>query len=177
MDNTAKIAACTQWDDSNIKGFFGQYRFLSNFHVVPILYKGKIYGSTEAAYMSAKTYDLVDKEKLQNITKPSKAKQLGREVVLRSDWDDIKDEVMYDVNLFKYTYHQDLKALLLATGYKHIEESNWWGDKYWGTVDGEGRNQLGKTLMLVRTHIRLVEWRLNPGNFDTESAENAMNLL
>ena len=31
-----------------------------------------------------------------------------------------------------------------------LEEGNNWGDKYWGTVEGEGKNMLGKLLMKVR---------------------------
>jgi predicted NAD-dependent protein-ADP-ribosyltransferase YbiA (DUF1768 family) len=41
-------------DDKNVKGFFGNFRFLSNFHVCAIEYEGLIYPSTENAYQASK---------------------------------------------------------------------------------------------------------------------------
>ena len=44
---------------------------------------------------------------------------------------------------------QDLKEKLInEVGL--IEERNCWNDRYWGTVDGIGENNLGKILMSVR---------------------------
>jgi len=34
-----------------------------------------------------------------------------------------------------------------------LEETNTWGDKYWGVCNGEGENQLGKLLMKIRENI------------------------
>lgn len=33
-------------------------------------------------------------------------------------------------------------------------EGNDWGDTFWGMVDGEGENNLGKILMRVREEIK-----------------------
>lgn len=156
MDNTEKIAACTLWDDHNIKGFFGEYRWLSNFHKEPILYKGAVYGSTEAAYMAAKCKNSADRKQFENL-EPKDAKKVGRTVELRDDWEFVKDEVMYEVNLFKYSYYQNLRDSLLATGDKYIEETNWWNDKYWGVCNGEGVNMLGNVLMTIRTQLKKLQ--------------------
>lgn len=180
MDNTEKIKACTLIDDKNIKGFFNDYRFLSNFHICPILYDGRIYGSTEAAYMSGKSNDPEDKIMFQQIVEPKEAKIKGRLVTLRPDWEEVKDKVMYDVNVFKYTFHPDLKARLLGTGDKYLEESNWWKDDYWGTVDGKGENKLGRVLMLIRDQIRFLDYKSRStvnDPLDEESIKNAMDNL
>lgn len=44
-------------DENNVKGFFGDYRFLSNFHMAPVWYESILYPSTEHAYQAAKTLD------------------------------------------------------------------------------------------------------------------------
>ena len=54
----------------------------------------------------------------------------------------------------KFTGNYALKAQLLATEDEHLEEGNWWGDRYWGTCEGVGENHLGKILMQVRSEIR-----------------------
>lgn len=43
---------------------------------------------------------------------------------------------------------------LLATGTRYLEETNTWGDTYWGVCEGKGLNMLGKTLMQVRDELR-----------------------
>ena len=82
---------------------------------------------------------------------PIEAKKMGRTLSLRSDWEDVKDEVMMGV-LFEKFKDPELAAKLLATGEAELEETNHWGDKYWGvdSETGEGRNKLGKILMVVR---------------------------
>ncbi len=48
----------------------------------------------------------------------------------------------------------DLQEKLLVTGNAYLEEGNTWGDRIWGTVNGEGENRLGKILMQVRQEIQ-----------------------
>jgi predicted NAD-dependent protein-ADP-ribosyltransferase YbiA (DUF1768 family) len=43
---------------------------------------------------------------------------------------------------------------LLNTGHRDLFEANTWGDRFWGTVDGEGSNHLGRLLMKIRKEIR-----------------------
>lgn len=140
-----------------IYGFFNDFRFLSNFHLVEIPYEGRVYGSTEAAYMSGKTHNQEDKDKLAKMT-PSQAKRFGRTIQLREDWEDVKDKIMYDVNLVKYLSGpseetQKLKTMLHITNDFKLVEANWWGDEYWGECFGVGQNKLGKILMKVRDEV------------------------
>lgn len=149
-----KVDSVYRVSETAILGFFKEHRFLSNFHVCDILYEGKWYHSTEAAYQAAKSLDNTVREKFQEITAPSESRKEGKKIAIRSDWEQVKDQVMYDVNLYKYTQYPELKKLLLETADKHLEEANWWKDVYWGTYNGEGKNQLGKTLMAIRKALK-----------------------
>lgn len=57
---------------------------------------------------------------------------------------------MFEVVLAKFSSSTYLKNKLLATKDEEIIEGNTWGDRYWGQVNGIGRNKLGKILMKVR---------------------------
>ena len=46
------------------------------------------------------------------------------------------------------------KKLLLATGDRYIEETNTWGDTFWGVCNGKGENNLGKIIMKIRDTLK-----------------------
>ena len=133
--------------------------FLSNFYNAYLDYEGVVFCSTEAAFQAAKTLDIEERKKIARMS-PSESKKAGRKVALRRDWESVKDKVMYDVCLAKFTMNESLKERLLATGDEELVEGNEWHDNYWGNCtcdnckDIPGRNQLGKTLMKVRADIR-----------------------
>lgn len=136
-----------------VYGFFGPFRFLSNFHFKQVQYDGVFYKTNEHAYQAAKTLNLEDRIKIKNIESPKDARKAGQLVQYRDDWENIKWSVMYDLNCQKFSYGELLRNLL-NTGTSHLEETNWWGDVYWGVCNGKGENQLGKILMLVRSELR-----------------------
>ena len=40
---------------------------------------------------------------------------------------------------------------LHETGGRYLEETNWWGDRFWGKdLNGDGLNTLGQLLMEIR---------------------------
>ena len=43
-------------NDVEIKGFFGEYRWLSNFHICRVWFEGLCYPSSENAFQAAKIY-------------------------------------------------------------------------------------------------------------------------
>lgn len=56
--------------------------------------------------------------------------------------------------LLKFKSHEDIRAILLATGDQLIVE-NTPVDNYWGCgKDGKGKNRLGQILMEVREILR-----------------------
>ena len=80
----------------------------------------------------------------------------GRQVDIRTDWEDRKLDVMTKLLKEKFT-NPDLKEKLLATGDQLLVEDNTWGDRFWGQVGGVGENHLGKLLMQVRKEYRYEE--------------------
>lgn len=129
----------------------GKYRFLSNFWSCVIEWEGRVYPSVENAYQACKCADLRDREKFF-YNKASDAKRLGKVIRMRPDWDSSRLEVMYQLVRVKFE-DSKLADMLLATGVEDIQEGNWWGDTFWGTVNGKGENHLGKILMRVRHEL------------------------
>jgi ribA/ribD-fused uncharacterized protein len=142
--------------DSGIYGFFQAYRYLSNFHKCVILLDGIAYPSSEHAYMSCKTLDPDEKRWFQS-GEPWEAKRLGQRVFLRSGWDTrLRVPEMERVLEAKFAQNTDIREKLLATEDKYLEETNDWGDTFWGVVNGHGKNELGKALMRVRRRMQLL---------------------
>lgn len=124
-------------------------------------FTGKNFHSTEAAFQAAKSDNKDVRFEFMKMS-PASAKKAGRTVALRSDWEDVKDEVMYDVCMSKFRDNDELHLTekLLATGDAELVEVNTWHDNYWGDCscekckDIKGRNQLGKTLMRIRDELK-----------------------
>ena len=136
-----------------INQFNGEYFFLSNFYNAPVIYDGLTFQNSEAAFQSAKVLDRSIKKQFTAMH-PASAKKAGKHVQLRSDWEIVKFDIMYEICLAKFSQNADLKDKLLATGDEPLEEGNTWGDRIWGTVNGKGQNNLGKILMRVREELR-----------------------
>ena len=134
--------------------FTGKYRFLSNFFPRRVRYKGLSYRTAEHAYQCAKTEDVLDRQEIRRAETPGQAKRLGKKIVLREYWDDVKIEVMREIVTSKFTEDDDLREDLLATGDQELVEGNTWGDTFWGVYKGEGENHLGHILMEVRELLR-----------------------
>jgi predicted NAD-dependent protein-ADP-ribosyltransferase YbiA (DUF1768 family) len=94
--------------------------------------------------------------RIRSSSTPGKAKRLGKRVVLRTDWEDVKLHVMRVGISLKFWYNPDLMRKLLDTGQQYLEEGNRWGDTYWGLdlCTGVGENHLGILLMEFRDSIR-----------------------
>jgi len=156
--------------------FKGEKRFLSNMFPCPILFKGDTelyscfpdvffdgltYPSSEHIYQSLKSDNPNWKNKILGTPYPKKTKVLARKHLregisietdsvfcIRSDWNLIKLDVMAVLIFLKFRQNPELMSRLSSLQ-GAIEERNCWGDTFWGTVDGAGKNYLGKLLMLV----------------------------
>jgi ribA/ribD-fused uncharacterized protein len=150
-DNIPKWCSHTQ---TEIQGFFGPYRFLSNFWESPITLDGIPFLNGEAAYQAQKATD-PDVKKHFALLEAGPAKALGQKIDLRPDWESVKTFEMERVTLAKFSQNPELKNKLLGTGNRLIVERNSWGDRVWGTdLQDRGENRLGKILMKVREILR-----------------------
>lgn len=150
-------------NDREIKGFFGEYRFLNNFWPAKVFLDGDEYSSTESAYQAAK-YKRDERAYLEKCT-PKEAIVFVREHPMTAytpvEWDDAKLNIMRNllVQKFDKQLNPDNHQKLIDTGNKYLEETNYWGDTFWGvhkseaSEKGEGQNNLGKLLMEIRDAI------------------------
>ncbi|MCR5541099.1 MAG: NADAR family protein [Ruminococcus sp.] len=136
-----------------IDKFTDEYFFLSNFFESKVTYEGITYLNNEAAFQAMKTLDENERKAFAELD-PDAAKKAGRKISLRSDWEDVKTELMYEICKAKFTQNNDLAEKLLATGDEELVEGNNWNDKIWGKVNGEGENRLGVILMRIREELR-----------------------
>ena len=91
--------------------------------------------------------------KIREVKTPKDAAKMGRsrQHTLRFDWEEVKDEIMYQAVLCKFTTHQNIRDILIRTKDQLIVENSPI-DYYWGCgQDGSGKNKLGKILMEVRS--------------------------
>lgn len=136
-----------------IDKFDGDYAFLSNFYYSPFMFQGRQYPTVEHFFQAhkAKTYE--DFISVLMEPTPKGAKQVGRKIKMREDWETVKDTIMLEGLRAKFSI-KGLREKLLATGDEELIEGNHWHDTYWGVCNGIGKNKLGKMLMQVREEIR-----------------------
>ena len=94
-----------------ITSFRGEYGFLSNMYSVPVEWDGRTYQNSEAAFQSAKTLDPGERDAFCGLNGVA-AKRQGRKVLLRRDWEDVKDGIMEEVVRAKFTQNPDLARKL-----------------------------------------------------------------
>ena len=139
--------------------FYGQAKkdfgwMFSNFSPHSVEAFGATAKTSEHLFQAMKFQD-TDPEYFQSVLDaptPFKSKTLGRSRnhPMRKDWEDVKDEIMYDIVAAKVEQHPEIKKALLSTGNRRLIEASP-KDSYWGWgKDKNGRNQLGKTLMKIR---------------------------
>lgn len=140
-------------------GFYPrEFYCLDNFSSFKVNYKGVLYSSVEEAYQaqkfidtSPKVYNLILKSlsahDAQKIAQENKHLQ-------RSDWDEVKLEIMEDILMAKVKQHSYVaKKLLQTEDYLIVEDSPY--DSFWGCgKDLNGNNHLGKLWMRIREQLR-----------------------
>jgi len=95
-------------------------------------------------------------EQIRLVRIPKDAARMGRDRKhpLRSDWEQVKDDIMRKAVLCKFETHADIRDVLLSTDDELIVENSPI-DYYWGCgADGTGKNMLGQILMEVRQVLR-----------------------
>eukprot|EP00003_Mantamonas_plastica_P022828 TRINITY_DN3953_c1_g1_i1.p1 TRINITY_DN3953_c1_g1~~TRINITY_DN3953_c1_g1_i1.p1 ORF type:complete len:174 (-),score=61.21 TRINITY_DN3953_c1_g1_i1:29-514(-) len=136
---------------------FGEF---SNFAKYPITIDDQEWPTTEHYFQAMKFPESTEYQELMRTTKScSDVKKMGqsRNHKLREDWEEVKDDIMFDCCLVKFTQYPQLKKLLKSTGEAKLVEHTR-NDKYWGDGgDGSGKNMLGITLMKVRDALNKKE--------------------
>ena len=132
-----------------------EYGEFSNFALFPIKVKGKLWPTSEHYFQAMKFEAQKDQNDIRSVKSPMEAARRGRDRKrkLKRNWESVKDNVMREAVLQKFTQHLDLKELLLSTGdaklIEHTENDSYWGDG----GDGSGKNKLGLILMETREKL------------------------
>lgn len=143
-------------NDNPIKGFTGSYRFLSNFYDCAYSDGAINFFCSEQGYMYEKSDDAVYRKRILACTSAYKCKTVGRHAKLAQDWDSVKRyEAMLKHLRLKFAV-PEMRKLLIATGNRYLEETNYHYDVHWGVSaqSGKGLNHLGRLLMCVREELR-----------------------
>jgi ribA/ribD-fused uncharacterized protein len=137
-------------------GVADEYGAFSNFAPYAVTLRGKRWPTSEHYFQAQKFEDPKVREGIRTVKSPMEAARRGRDRrnKIRRDWDSARVGVMREVLRAKFTQHEELRTLLLATGdaeiVEHTENDDFWGDG----GDGSGRNMLGRLLMELRSELR-----------------------
>jgi ribA/ribD-fused uncharacterized protein len=133
---------------------------LGNFAACDLRLKGpdgrqRHYPSVEHYFQASKTLDPELHDTVANCSSPREAKQAGRTLPLRADWEDHKLEIMRAALEEKFR-QEPFRTRLMKTGERQIIEKSQ-HDTEWGarqTDEGwEGENKLGGLLQEVRANL------------------------
>lgn len=136
----------------------GQYGCFSNFSRHSIKLNGHVWKTSEHYFQAQKFAGTKYETKVRNAASARESATLGRDrsFPLRTDWEQIKDDVMREAVRAKFTQNENLREILLSTGdailVEHTENDNYWGDG----GNGSGKNMLGKILMEIREELKSV---------------------
>lgn len=123
---------------------FGEYGYLATYSNYGFFKDGVFWKTSEHYYQAQKFMDSDTKIRIQNAETPKIASTIGRDrkLNLRSDWEEVKQDVMFDAVYYKFKQNKDILQKLLDTGNARIVEATV-KENYWGC----GPNNDGKIIM------------------------------
>lgn len=128
------------------------YGCFSNFSAHGFMLDELCWATSEHYFQAQKFVGTPYLEKVRQTKTPKDAANMGRNrsLPLRSDWEQVKDDVMRKAVLQKFRTHADIREILLTTVEEVLVENSPI-DYYWGCgKDGSGKNKPGQILMEVR---------------------------
>ncbi len=132
------------------------YGCFANFSRHGFTLDGLYWPTSEHYFQAQKFAGTPYAEQIRKAGSPREAFHLARTEgwPLRSDWAQVKDDVMRRAVRQKFASHADIREMLLSTGDETLIENSP-VDSYWGCgSDGKGLNRLGQILMEVRAEFR-----------------------
>lgn len=135
------------------------YGAFSNLYRRPIFFEEIYFPTAEHAYQAGKARKPEVREWLMAAPSPSLLAMAAHGLYqwdIIPSWSRIKFDRMRAVLHAKFTQHDDLRNLLLATGSARLVESTTIDNpvnRLWGEVNGVGKNMLGELLMELRAQL------------------------
>ncbi|WP_425404582.1 NADAR family protein [Hwanghaeella sp.] len=145
--------------DTETQVFFYEQDFyvLSNFSAFCLMWEGRRFDTSEAAYhwekfrwdapsIAAQVFQAASAHEAFKIAEQNRDKR-------RPDWDDVKVDIMRKILRAKADQHEYVRRKLLATGDRELVEDSW-RDDFWGWGPNKnGKNMLGRLWMEVRADL------------------------
>jgi ribA/ribD-fused uncharacterized protein len=129
---------------------------LSNFSAFSLLWDGKRFDTSEAAYHYEK---FPGNQRLRTLIRVAPSAHAAFKLAerekgkVRPDWKAVRLDVMRRIIREKTTQHEYVRRKLLATGNRLLVENSW-RDNFWGEgPDGDGENWLGRLWMEHRDEL------------------------
>lgn len=126
----------------------------------PVRFQGRDFPTCEHAYQFGKAAKRAVAEWLMGAPSPALLAMAAHGLYkwdVAPGWSKIKVKRMQMVIACKVWQHADLRELLLGTGDARLVEAATADNdvnRFWGEVNGRGKNMLGECLMLVRADLR-----------------------
>lgn len=146
----------------------GKYYELTNFYennfhsaaITPVVYNGTAYKTSEHAFQATKFSHSAAYHVMNKVIQAVSAREAfdiarANQNLVRHDWAQVKDQIMYEVVKAKFSGSQHLRNVLEKTNTRYLIEASP-VDNYWGAgANGNGQNKLGLILMRVREELRM----------------------
>lgn len=135
------------------------YGKFSNLFRRAIIFEGRVHPTAEHAYQAGKAIKEDVREWILSAPTPGLVAMAAHGLYtwdIVPNWSKIKVQRMRDVLRAKFTQHEDLRLLLIGTGKARLVEAGRVSNavnRYWGEVNGKGKNMLGVLLMEVRDEL------------------------
>lgn len=136
------------------------YGAFSNLYRRAIDFEDETFATSEHAYQAGKARKPEVRDWVLSAPSPALVAMAAHGLYywdIAPGWSRTKFDRMRGVLRAKFTQHEDLKEMLLATGDARLVESATVDNevnRLWGEVNGEGRNMLGQLLMELRASLR-----------------------
>eukprot|EP01062_Namystynia_karyoxenos_P037519 TRINITY_DN27315_c0_g1_i2.p1 TRINITY_DN27315_c0_g1~~TRINITY_DN27315_c0_g1_i2.p1 ORF type:complete len:905 (+),score=136.75 TRINITY_DN27315_c0_g1_i2:160-2874(+) len=140
-----------------VYGYAGQWGELASFWPGAFVVRGHVWPSLEHYFQASKFNDPAEQKRIRELPTcdqahaEGKVRRPGR--ALRADWEEKRDEVMFEGLLEKHRQLPRCMQALARTGGRPIVFGDI-HDQHWGIGDGSGKNRYGKLLMRVRETLR-----------------------
>ena len=135
---------------------FGEFGYLATYSEHGFFKDGVFWKTSEHYYQAQKFLNPDIKKRIEKAETPKIASNIGRDrnLKIRSDWEEIKQDVMFDAVYYKFKQNKDILQKLLETRDAKIVEATV-KENYWGCgPDNDGQNNYGKIVEKVRAKLK-----------------------
>jgi ribA/ribD-fused uncharacterized protein len=143
--------------DTQIFFYEQDYYIFSNFSAFALIWKGIRFDTSEAAYHWEKfSYHPFIQDAIRTAISAHEAFKIAEKnkSVRLPNWDSVKVDIMRKILWAKVRQHEYVRRKLIATGDRELIENSW-RDNFWGWgPNHDGKNQLGKLWMEIRSELR-----------------------